>query len=69
MKPTEIRKARQKLGLSLDAMAHMLGYEGENARSMMHHLETGKRPLRPAQQRLLRFYMDGIRPKDWPNDN
>mgnify|MGYP000958481646 CR=1 FL=1 len=66
MTPHQLQQARHKLGLSLVQMAEMLGYEGEAARSQMHHLETGKRTIRPAQRRLMEAYLAGYRPADWP---
>lgn len=68
MTPNEIRATRAKLGLTLTDMASMLGYEGEQIRSQMHKLETGERPLRLCQERLLRAYLAGYRPPDWPVD-
>lgn len=62
----KIRQARHKLDLSLHGMATMLGYTGAHRRNMMHDLETGRRSLRPAQERLLDAYLSGYRPKDWP---
>lgn len=67
MTPTQLKEARLRLGLTLDQMAKMLGYEKENARSQVHHMETGKRPIRPAQRRLVEAYSEGYRPKDWPS--
>lgn len=67
MTPSDISEARQKLGLTLEAMATMLGYEGEQARSQVHHLETGRREIRPAQRRLIEAYLSGYRPADWPH--
>jgi transcriptional regulator with XRE-family HTH domain len=66
MTPDQLARARKRLGLSLEQMAEMLGYEGANARSQMHHLETGRRDLRPAQRRLVEAYLGGWRPDDWP---
>jgi len=66
MTPTQLQQARRKLGLTLSELAHLLGYEGVQARSQAHHLETGRREIRPAQERLIRAYLDGYRPKDWP---
>lgn len=66
MTPAQLRRARHKLGLTLEQMAALLGYEGEQARSQLHHMEEGKRAIRPAQVRLVRAYLDGYRPKDWP---
>ena len=66
MTPESIRKARQSLGLSLEAMATVLGYEGEQRRSMMHLIELGKRRIREPQRRLVEAYLSGYRPEDWP---
>ena len=67
MTPDQLARARKRLGLTLDQMADMLGYEGESARSQMHHLETGRRTIRGAQRRLVDAYLAGYRPKDWPS--
>ena len=66
MSPKRFQIARRRLGLNLSETATMLGYEGEHARSQVHHLETGRRTIRPAQARLIEAYLDGYRPKDWP---
>jgi transcriptional regulator with XRE-family HTH domain len=63
------RAARFALGLTLDELAILLGYEGAQRRSQMHRIEIGERPLRPAQKRLLQAYLDGYRPHDWPHHN
>lgn len=60
------REARQKLGLTLEQMGMMLGYDGPHVRSQMHKIEIGERPLMPCQARLLVAYLAGYRPKDWP---
>lgn len=70
--PEELRKARHKLGLTLEQLGLMLGYQGEHVRSQVRKMETrGKddeplKPVRPAQARLLRAYLSGYRPDDWP---
>ena len=66
--PRDLSNARKHLGLSLAEMARLLGYEGEQARSQAHHLETGRRGIRPAQRRLIEAYLDGYRPEDWPRE-
>ena len=66
MTPQSLIEARRRLRLTLSEMAHMLGYEGVQARSQAHHLETGRRDIRPAQRRLIEAYLDGYRPEDWP---
>ena len=62
------KEARLRLGLTLDAMAKMLGYQGNNLRSQMHHIEVDRSALRPPQRRLIEAYLSGYRPKDWPKD-
>jgi hypothetical protein len=66
MTPSDIRQARHKLGLTLDQMAMVLGYEGVQRRQMMHDLETGRRRVREPQRRLVEAYINGYRPDDWP---
>lgn len=66
MTPSELKQARLRLGLSLDGMATMLGYQGEQRRQMQYDLETGRRILREPQQRLMAAYLSGYRPHDWP---
>lgn len=66
MTPDQLKQARRKLGLTLEQMAHLLGYEGEQRRQMVYDLETGRRRVRPPQERLVAAYLEGYRPKDWP---
>lgn len=68
MTPDQLRKARMKLGLNLAQMALVLGYEGKQGESQVHHLETGRRTIRPAQCRLVELYLAGARPPDWPTE-
>ena len=67
MTPSELNKARRKLGLTLEAMATMLGYQGVQRRQMQYDLETGRRDLREPQRRLFKAYLSGYRPDDWPS--
>ena len=64
--PKQLAFARQALGLTLEQMATMLGYEGEHRRQLMYRIEQGERSIRAPQRRLVEAYMDGYRPKDWP---
>lgn len=66
MTPNDIKEARRKLGLTLEAMATMLGYEGEQRRQMQYDLETGRKRVRDPQRRLIDAYLAGYRPQDWP---
>lgn len=66
MTPEEIKRARKRLGLSLTEFATLLGYVGENRRSQMDDLETGRRPIREPQRRLVEAYLSGYRSPDFP---
>ena len=66
MTPAEIARARDRLGLTLEQMATMLGYQGEQRRQMQYDLEAGRRPVREPQRRLVEAYLSGYRPADWP---
>lgn len=66
MTPEQLARARKRLGLTLEAMATMLGYQGVQRRQMQHDLETGRREIREPQRRLVEAYLSGYRPKDWP---
>lgn len=66
MADLNIKEARLTLGLTQSQMGEMLGYKGPHTRQMVYDIETGKKPLMPCQERLLRAYLDGYRPKDWP---
>lgn len=69
MTPDEVRQARETLGLTLEDLATMLGFEGVRRRQMMWDIENGRRDLRVPQERLIRAYLEGYRPVDWPRGN
>lgn len=69
MTPQQLARARKCLRLTLDGMATMLGYQGEQRRQMQYDLETGRRMIRDPQRRLVEAYLSGYRPKDWPEIN
>ena len=69
MTPKQLARARQALGLTLEQMATMLGYQSESRdglKIMGHKLENGGRPIREPQRRLVEAYLSGYRPDDWP---
>ena len=66
MSPKAMEKARHQLGLTLEQMATMLGYQGVQRRQMQYDLETGRRKIREPQRRLVEAYLSGYRPADWP---
>lgn len=63
MTPEEIRTARETLGLMQVQLAAVMGLRGAAAVS---EWETGKRAPDGRSTRLLRAYLDGYRPSDWP---
>lgn len=67
MTPQQLIRARDRLGgLTQAELARLLGYDGEAGRAQICLMESGQRTIRPAQERLIRAYLDGYRPKDWP---
>lgn len=63
----QFRQARKDLGLTIVKFADMLGVSDTHIRRMM--MTPGMenhRPVRPTVERLLRAYLDGYRPPDWP---
>lgn len=68
MTPRQLARARERLGLTLEEMATMLGYLGVQRRQMQYDLETGRRDIREPQRRLVDAYLAGYRPKDWPGE-
>lgn len=62
MPPAEIREARVKLGLTPEQMALLLGYSNRNR---VYQAEADGK-MDAAKVRLLRAYLDGYRPDDWP---
>lgn len=67
MTPTEIKQARQSLGLSVAQIATLLDTDPQTIRRM-EQSETANTFRKPAPRmvRLIRAYLDGYRPNDWP---
>lgn len=63
MTPHEFKEALQTLGLNQTQAASMLGY---GAAPRISEIVTGKQAPSDSVVRLLRAYLDGYRPKDWP---
>ena len=63
MTPEQIRDARLLLGLDQSQAARFLGY---GSASRICEIETGARNASESVLRLLRAYLDGYRPADWP---
>ena len=63
MTPAEIAAARATLGLTQAQLAAVMGLRGQAAVS---EWEAGKRTPGGQSVRLIRAYLAGYRPDDWP---
>ncbi|MES2814482.1 MAG: helix-turn-helix transcriptional regulator [Pseudomonadota bacterium] len=61
MTPAEFREAREGLGLTGAELAAVMGY---GDRSRIYTIEA--RSVPPQAERLMRAYLAGYRPEDWP---
>ena len=64
MTPEQFRSARLSLGLSSEQAAQMLGY---GSRSRISEIENGARNPGAAVVALMRAYLNGYRPDNWPD--
>lgn len=62
MTPTELQQARQSLGLSQAQLGAAMGVRGQTVSEWEREVRTPS----DTAQRLLRAYIDGYRPPDWP---
>ena len=63
MTPAEFKQARSNLGLNQSQLAALLGY---GTYSRISELEGGRSPITDQCARLMKAYVDGYRPSDWP---
>lgn len=70
MTPDEIKAARHQLGLSLAQLADLLDTDPQTIRRLELDPEdsTARKPA-PRMVRLIRAYLEGYRPADWPADH
>ena len=68
MTPAEIQEARQSLGLSRAELATLLDLQRAQAVQRMEMTPTASthRPPPPRVARLIKAYLAGYRPDDWP---
>jgi DNA-binding transcriptional regulator YiaG len=67
MKPSEVKEARNALGLTLREFAEMLDTDDTTTRKM--ELQEGSSQYRRPAPRMIRLivaYLKGYRPSDWP---
>lgn len=62
--PEALLAARKMLGLTQAQMAWQLGFMGRQSRSAVSNLESGARPIRAPQARIVTALLDGWRPHD-----
>ena len=65
MTGTEFKVARHKLGLTGHQLAVLMGY---GDRTRVYEVEA-RDAVPPQTARLMRAYLDGYRPPDWPTSN
>lgn len=65
MTPAELREARKTLGLDRSELAALVGYSNPNR---ITEIESGARNPGAAVERLIKAYLDGYRPADWPSE-
>lgn len=63
MTSNQFKQARQSLGLTQPKMAAMLGLSRIGSVS---EIERGLTVVTPMAERLIRAYLSGYRPDDWP---
>lgn len=62
----EFQQARKSLGLSDEDLARMIGIAPARAVQTFSDWRCGVRNMDAARARLIRAYLDGYRPEDWP---
>ena len=68
MTPDQIKLARKCLNLSTSQLAHVLETDAQTIRRMeMQPDRSTHRPLAARMQRLIKAYLAGYRPADWPS--
>lgn len=68
MNGNEIKAAREALGLKNADLAAMLDITPARATQTISDWVTGRQQMDGARARLLRAYLAGYRPDDWPHD-
>ena len=70
MTPSQLKQARQSLGLTQSDLGRLLDTDGQSVRRMEMPSEAKtSRPPAPRMVRLIQAYLDGHRPLDWERNN
>lgn len=65
--PAQFKRARNKLGLSANQLAHILGVETRTLRRWEDCDGPSGRPPNPIACRVMEWLLDGYRPPEWPS--
>lgn len=65
MNGQQIKTYRKQLGLTQAQLAALMGYSNK---TYVSQIETGVRDMSEQGQRLLKAYISGYRPEDWPEE-
>lgn len=67
MTAEDLKRARRKLGLSVNQLADVLGVTSLHVRRMeTDPSRSSSREIQPATANLIKAYLEGYRPKNWP---
>ena len=66
MTPTEFREARERLGLSLTDLGHILDTHHRTVRKWETPEGSSARPPNPVACQVVRWMLAGFRPPEWP---
>jgi len=62
----EVKQARKQLGLTQTQLAEVMGLTGK---TYISKIENNTQPLGEVSIRLLKAYLAGYRPEDWPSQD
>jgi transcriptional regulator with XRE-family HTH domain len=62
----KVKQARKQLGLTQAQLAQVMGLTGK---TYISKIENNTQPLGEVSIRLLKAYLAGYRPEDWPNQD
>lgn len=69
MTGAQFKAAREELGLTQTELLPLLGYQRDpRYRKHISEMERGVKTIQPTHARLMKAYLSGYRPPDWPRD-
>lgn len=68
MSAEEFKSARLNLGFTQHTWGLLIGYNDRKyLRNHINQIESGVKPVRKVQALLIKAYINGYRPNDWPS--